>query len=61
MFCGNHDGNGMRFGDSGSAARFFYGIPEENKLQGLVAYLHKLITPPGGKTMWLIPPEYVIQ
>lgn len=24
MFCGNHEGNGARFGDSGSAARFFY-------------------------------------
>lgn len=24
MFCGNHAGNGTRFGDSGSSARFFY-------------------------------------
>ena len=24
MFCGNHEGNGTRLGDSGSAARFFY-------------------------------------
>lgn len=24
MFCGNHDGNGERYGDSGSTARFFY-------------------------------------
>jgi len=24
MFCGNHEGNGTRIGDSGSAARFFY-------------------------------------
>lgn len=24
IFCGNHDGNGARFGDSGGASRFFY-------------------------------------
>lgn len=45
MFCGNHAGNGMRFGDSGSAARFFYSAPTLNTL---VAYLLKLVTPPNG-------------
>lgn len=39
------------YGDDGSAARYFYNVPEDNKLQGLVAYLHKLITRPGGTTL----------
>lgn len=60
MFCGNHDGNGMRFGDSGSASRFFYSAPTFNIL---VAYLLKLITPIGGTvltnyTMGNLPREY---
>ena len=41
------------YGDDGSAARYFYNITEDNKLQGLVAYLHKLITPVGGTTLFI--------
>jgi hypothetical protein len=37
----------------GSTSRYFYNITEDNKLQGLVAYLHKLITPPGGTTLFI--------
>jgi hypothetical protein len=44
------------YGNSGSAARYFYNITEDNKLQGLVAYLHKLITPPGGTTLFIPDP-----
>ncbi|MDB4786194.1 site-specific DNA-methyltransferase [bacterium] len=59
---GNHDGNGMRFGDSGSAARFFYcaktdkndrnGTTDNNhptvKPKLLMKYLVRLVTPKGG-------------
>jgi hypothetical protein len=47
--------------NGGSASRFFHNITEENKLQGLVAYLHKLITPPGGKVLvYNIPTDAIM-
>ncbi len=50
------------YGDSGSAARYFYNITEDNKLQGLVAYLHKLITPPGGKVLvYNVPADAIME
>lgn len=56
---GNHEGNGMRFGDSGSAARFFYCSKVRSNERGnsdhptmkpvaLMRYLVRLVTPPGG-------------
>lgn len=48
MFCGNHDGNGMRFGDSGSASRFFCAAPS---IDDLIAYLIKLVTPLNGTVL----------
>lgn len=48
------------FDKGGSAARFFYGVTEDNKLQGLVAYLHKLITPPRGRVMLYNLPQNTI-
>lgn len=50
MFCGNHAGNGMRFGDSGSASRFFYSAPTLNTL---ATYLLKLVTPINGTVLTL--------
>lgn len=41
--------------DSGSAARFFHTVKEDDCLRGLITYLQKLITPPNGITMWLVP------
>lgn len=49
----------LGYGDDGSAARYFYNVPDEDKLRGLIIYLHKLITPAGGKTLWLTPPDYI--
>lgn len=60
MFCGNFEGNGMRFGDSGSAARFFYCAKASRTERGkdnkhptvkplaLMRYLCRLVTPPNG-------------
>ena len=57
---GNHDGNGMRFGDSGGASRFFYCAKADSSERGtgndhptvkpldLMAYLCKLACPPNG-------------
>ena len=47
---------------TGSAARFFYNVTEDDKLQGLVAYLHKLITPPGGKVLvYNVPADAIME
>lgn len=55
-----HDSNGMRYGDSGSAARFFYCAKTSKRERGegnnhptvkplaLMRYLCRLVTPPGG-------------
>jgi site-specific DNA-methyltransferase (adenine-specific) len=59
---GNHPGNGMRFGDTGSAARFFYTAKATRaERQGcthptvkpldLMAYLCRLVTPPSGTVL----------
>lgn len=48
--------------NGGSAARFFYNVSDEDKLRGLIAYLHKLITPPGGKSMvYNLPPDAIME
>lgn len=40
---------GPQYGDSGSAARFFFQAgPDGPRPSALIAYLHRLITPPGG-------------
>lgn len=40
---------GPQYGDSGSAARFFFQAgPDGPRPPALIAYLHRLITPPGG-------------
>ena len=40
---------GPQYGDSGSAARFFHQVePDGPRPPALIAYLHRLITPPGG-------------
>lgn len=41
------------FGDSGSAARFFFAIKDDCKLKGLTEYLARLITPSSGKILAL--------
>lgn len=55
-----HDSNGMRYGDSGSAARFFYCAKTSKRERGegnnhptvkpiaLMRHLCRLVTPPGG-------------
>ena len=61
---GNHEGNGMRYGDNGgSAARFFYCAKANKKDRGdgnthptvkptaLMQYLCRLVTPPGGTVL----------
>lgn len=57
---GNHEGNGLRFGDTGGASRFFYCAKASKRERGegnghptvkplsLMRYLVKLITPPNG-------------
>lgn len=52
---GEHEGNGMRYGDSGSAARFFYSPPQNHKgpYMGLLRYLCRLVTPPNGTILAL--------
>jgi len=60
---GNHKGNGIRFGDSGGASRFFYCAKASKSERGsdnnhptvkalkLMKYLITMITPPGGTVL----------
>jgi len=64
MGVGNHEGNGVRFGDEGGASRFFYCAKASKKEKTLnktienkhptvkslklMKYLINLVTPPGG-------------
>lgn len=49
----NRTGQVCGFGDSGSAARFFFSVTNGNKVEGLTEYLVRLISPPNGKILVL--------
>jgi site-specific DNA-methyltransferase (adenine-specific) len=49
---GNYQPQGRIYpGDSGSAARFFHTVTEDNRLLELMSYMCKLCTPPQGKAL----------